>query len=288
MPELPEIETVKLGLQKYLTNHKIEDIKVKIPKMFVGNKKQIIGAKVTDIKRIGKGLIIEFDNNYALAVHFKMTGQLVFRDNNTKNMPLSQKVGGQTLPSKYSHIIFTLDKDSMLFYNDLRQFGWMKVLKKDEIMQMPFFNQMGPEPKVGSDLAGKELTLDYFKNVLGKSGLTIKVVLMDQKKIGGIGNIYANDALFLAKIDPRRKAKSLNEEELKKLYEAIFVVIKKSLSFGGSSDENFVNALGQDGNYQEHTLVYGKKGQKCSMCNGVIEKIQLGGRGTYFCPKHQR
>jgi formamidopyrimidine-DNA glycosylase len=288
MPELPEIETVKLGLQKYLVGRKIENIEVKIPKMFVGEAKQIIGVKVTGVKRIGKGLIIEFENNYVLAVHFKMTGQLVFQDKNTKNLPLSKKVGGEKLPSKYSHIIFTLDKDAMLFYNDLRQFGWMKVLKKDELMQMPFFSQMGPEPKVGSDLAGKELTLDYFKTVLAKSNLAVKVVLMDQKKIGGIGNIYANDALFLAGVDPRRKAKSLSEAELKKLYDAIFVVIKKSLSFGGSSDENFVNALGQDGNYQRHALVYGKQGQKCSVCGAEIQKIQLGGRGTYFCEKHQK
>ena len=128
-------------------------------------------------------------------------------------------------------------------------------------MQMPFFKEMGPEPKVGNDLAGKELTFDYFKGVLQKSNLAVKVILMDQKKIGGIGNIYANDALFLSDIDPRRKGKSLNDKELKKLYEAIFAVINKSLSFGGSSDENFVNALGQDGNYQDHTLVYGKQGQ---------------------------
>lgn len=288
MPELPEIETVKLGLQKYLVGHKIEKIEIKIPKMLTGPQKQILGTKITKIKRIGKGLIIEFDNGFALAVHFKMTGQLVFQDKNTKGLSLSKKVGGEILPSKYSHIIFTLDKGAMLYYNDLRQFGWMKILKKDDLMQMPFFSQMGPEPKVSSDFSGKELTLDYFKNVLLKSNLAVKIILMDQKKIGGIGNIYANDALFLAKIDPRRKGKSLNVTELKKLYDAIFTVIKKSLSFGGSSDENFVNALGQDGNYQKHALVYGKQGKKCSVCNGIIEKIQLGGRGTYFCPKHQK
>ncbi|PIR79898.1 MAG: hypothetical protein COU25_03145 [Candidatus Levybacteria bacterium CG10_big_fil_rev_8_21_14_0_10_35_13] len=288
VPELPEIETVKLGLQKYLVGHKIEKIEIKIPKMLTGPQKQILGTKITKIKRIGKGLIIEFDNGFALAVHFKMTGQLVFQDKNTKGLSLSKKVGGEILPSKYSHIIFTLDKGAMLYYNDLRQFGWMKILKKDDLMQMPFFSQMGPEPKVSSDFSGKELTLDYFKNVLLKSNLAVKIILMDQKKIGGIGNIYANDALFLAKIDPRRKGKSLNVTELKKLYDAIFTVIKKSLSFGGSSDENFVNALGQDGNYQKHALVYGKQGKKCSVCNGIIEKIQLGGRGTYFCPKHQK
>jgi formamidopyrimidine-DNA glycosylase len=256
--------------------------------MFAGKKEDILGVKITNIKRIGKGLIVEFDNDYLLAVHFKMTGQLVFQDKNTKNLILSKKIGGDVLPTKYSHIIFTLDKGAMLYYNDLRQFGWAKILRKDELMKMPFFSEMGPEPKVGKDLAGKELTFDYFKSTLLKSNLPIKVILMDQKKIGGIGNIYANDALFLAKISPARKAKSLNDTELKNLFKAIFEVINKSLSFGGSSDENFVNALGQDGAYQNHTLVYGKKGQKCPKCSSIIHKIQLGGRGTFFCEKCQR
>lgn len=288
MPELPEIETVKLGLQKYLVGHRIENIEVRIPKMFVGKKEDILGVKIINIKRIGKALIIEFDNDYLLAVHFKMTGQLVFRDKNTESLVLSKKVGGDFLPTKYSHIIFTLDKGAMLYYNDLRQFGWIKILKKDELMKIPFFREMGPEPKVGEDLAGKELKFDYFKSVLLKSNLAIKVILMDQKKIGGIGNIYANDALFLAGINPTKKGKSLNDTEFEKLFKAIFVVINKSLSFGGSSDENFVNALGQDGNYQDHTLVYGKKGQKCPKCGLAIQKIQLGGRGTFFCSVCQK
>ncbi len=288
MPELPEIETVKLGLQKHLVGHRIENVEVKIPKMFAGRKEDILGAKIIGLKRIGKGLIIEFDNDYLLVIHFKMTGQLVFRDKNTQKLVLSKKVGGDVLPSKYSHIIFTFDKGAMLYYNDLRRFGWIKVLKKDELMQVPFFKEMGPEPKVGSDLAGKELTFDYFKSVLLKSNLAVKVILMDQKKIGGIGNIYANDALFKSGIDPRRKGKTLLEEELNKLYKAIFYVLEKSLEYGGSSDENFVNALGQDGAYQNHTLVYGKKGERCSKSGSIIQKIQLGGRGTFFCPKCQK
>ncbi len=288
MPELPEVETIKLGLQKHLVGHKIEDIEIRVPKIFQGNPKNVIGAKVVAIKRIGKGLIIELDNGYVLTVHLKMTGQLVFRDKNTQNLVLSKKVGGDTLPSKYSHVIFSLDKGAKLYYNDLRRFGWVKVLKKDELAENAFFSQMGPEPKVGEDLAGKELTLDYFKNVVQKGNLPVKPILMDQKRIGGIGNIYANDALFLAGIDPRRKGKSLTEEETKKLFEAVYTVIKKSLNYGGSSDENYVNVLGQEGNYQNHTLVYGKKGEKCSVCGSIIEKIQLGNRGTYFCPKHQK
>ncbi|PIZ98997.1 MAG: hypothetical protein COX78_02415 [Candidatus Levybacteria bacterium CG_4_10_14_0_2_um_filter_35_8] len=288
MPELPEIETIKIGLRKYLIGKKIVDVEVNIPKMFVGKKEDILGAKIVNLKRIGKGLIMELDNNFVLAVHLKMTGQLVYRDENTKSQVLSKKVGGETLPSKYSHIIFSLDRGGVLFYNDLRQFGWIKVIKKDELMDVPFFKEMGPEPKVGDDIAGKELTIDYFKEVVQKGNLPIKIILMDQKRIGGIGNIYANDALFKAGIDPRRKGKTLTKKEIKKLYDAVFYIIKKSLQYGGSSDENFVNALGQEGNYQKHALVYGKKGQKCPKCGSVIEKIFLGGRGTFFCSSCQK
>ncbi len=290
MPELPEVETIRLGLQKYLIGRKIKDIQVKIPKMFAGSAKQIIGAKITGLKRIGKGLIIELDNDFVLAVHLKMTGQLVYSDNKTKGLKLSAKIGGTTLPSKYSHIIFTLDNNAYLYYNDLRRFGWIKVVKKDELMKMPFFKEMGPEPLVAppSDFAPKFLTLALFSGIVKKGNIPIKVLLMDQKRIGGIGNIYANDALFEAKIDPSRKGKTLSNGEINKLYNAILDVIKKSLQYGGSSDENFVNALGQEGNYQNHTLVYGREGEACRVCKKPIEKIKLGGRGTYLCPVCQR
>ena len=289
MPELPEVETIKLGLQKRLVGHKIEDVEIRVPKIFEGNPKDIIGAKIVDIKRIGKGLIIELNNNCVLTVHLKMTGQLVFQDATTQNSPLSAKVGGETLPSKYSHVIFTLNKGAKLYYNDLRRFGWVKVVKKSDLKDVTFFKEMGPEPFVSKASSGQAiLTLDKFKSILSSSNVVVKPLLMDQKKIGGIGNIYANEALFVAGVDPRRKAGSLSKGEIKKLYEAILEVIKKSLDYGGSSDENFVNALGQEGNYQNHTLVYSKKGEKCSICGATIEKIQLGGRGTYFCPNHQK
>jgi formamidopyrimidine-DNA glycosylase len=289
MPELPEVETIKLGLQKRLIGYKIEDVKINVPKIFQGNPKDIIGATITDIKRIGKGLIIELDNGFVLTVHLKMTGQLVFQDKTTKGSKLSVKVGGNTLPSKYSHVIFTLDKGATLFYNDMRRFGWIKVIRKSDLKDVTFFKEMGPEPFVSKASSGQAiLTLDKFKAILSSSNVVIKPLLMDQKRIGGIGNIYANDALFLAGIDPRRKGKTLTDSEIEKLFKAIDEVIKKSLSYGGSSDENFVNALGQEGNYQNHTLVYGKKGEKCSVCGATIEKIQLGGRGTYFCPACQR
>lgn len=309
MPELPEIETIKIGLRKYLIGKKIVDVEINILKMFVGKKEDIVGAKIINLKRIGKGLIIELDNKFVLAVHLKMTGQLIYRGKGVTKVPnvSKTKIGGE-LPSKWTHIVFKLkteslklkttsqrliknvkeETDAFLYYNDLRQFGWIKVVKKDELMDVPFFKEMGPEPKVGEDLAGKELTLDYFQKTVQKGNLPIKIILMDQKRIGGIGNIYANDALFKAGIDPRRKGKILTDTEIKKLYDAIFDIINKSLEYGGSSDENFVNALGQEGSYQNHALVYGKKGQKCPKGNGTIEKIFLGGRGTFFCPTCQR
>lgn len=296
MPELPEVETIRLGLQKYLVGKIVEDIQIRVPKLFVGDKKDVIGTKIVGLKRIGKGLIIELNNDFVLAVHLKMTGQLVYQDDKTKNLTLSPKIGGKKLPSKYSHIIFKLKTqksnvktttqssklrnesgNAYLYYNDLRQFGWVKVVRKDQLMNIPFFKEMGPEPF-------KDLSIKRFKEIISKSNLAIKVLLMDQKKIGGIGNIYANDALFDAKIDPRRSAKQITSEEAKKLFDAILKVLRKGLEYGGSSDENFVNALGQEGDYQKHTLVYGREGEKCRVCGGIIQKIQLGSRGTYFCP----
>jgi formamidopyrimidine-DNA glycosylase len=287
MPELPEVEILKLGLQKYLIGHKVQDVEVRVPKLFQGIVSQIIGAKVLDVKRVGKGLIIELDNDFDLVVHLKMTGQLVYRGSETKGIELSKKTGGN-LPSKYSHIIFSLDRASKLYFNDLRRFGYIKVIKKQDVKSLPFFKEMGPEPYKNPDFGQKTLSLEDFESILGKSGLPIKVLLMDQKKIGGIGNIYANEALFEAKINPNRKAKELSQEETKALYKSIFEVINRGLKFGGSSDENFVNVLGQDGEYQQHFLAYGKKGEKCSICGEKIEKMFLGGRGTFYCPACQR
>ena len=287
MPELPEVETLKLGLKKYLVGHKIEDVEIRVPKIFQGDVQNVVGAKVVGVKRVGKGLIIELDNDFDLVVHLKMTGQMIYRGSETANVIISQKAGG-VIPGKHSHIIFTLDKNAKLYFNDLRRFGYIKIIKKDEVKVLPFFKEMGPEPFDKPDFGQKTLNLKDFQSILGKSGLVIKVLLMDQKKIGGIGNIYANEALFKAGINPKRRAKDITKSEAEKLYKAIFEVINKGLKYGGSSDENFVNVLGQDGEYQQHFLAYGQEKKKCSICDAIIEKIQLGGRGTYFCPKHQK
>ncbi len=281
MPELPEVETLRLGLIKYVVGHKIEDVEMAHPKIFQGDALNVIGSKITGVRRVGKGLILDLSNGYVLAIHIKLTGQLVYRDAQTKNVSLSAKVGG-SLPNKFTHVIFKLDKDSKLYYNDQRRFGWIKVIKNSEVNNLPFFRDMGPEPF-------KDLTFPRFKFVLSRKVTKIKPALMDQTNMGGIGNIYANDALFRAKIDPRRPAKSLNEEELKDLYNSILFVLKKGLDSHGASELSFVNILGQEGEYQNHTLVYGKRVEPClNKCGGKIHFIRIAGRGTYFCPNCQK
>ena len=287
MPELPEVETLKLGLQQYLVGHKILDAKVLDKKLFEGEVKNAINSKITRIRRLGKGLLIDLDNKYSIAIHVKLTGQLVFRDSKTKNLPIAKPVVS-VLPNKFTRAIFELDKDSFLYFNDVRRFAWMKILKTDEVKNLPFFRELGPEPPVATSLGFQPLTLELFDKIIKSSGSPIKVILMDQKKIGGIGNIYANDGLFDAQINPKRSAKSLSKEEAEKLYDSVIKVLERGLKYHGASDLNLVDILGQVGEYQQYFLVYGQKGKKCKRCDGVIQRISLGGRGTFFCPNCQK
>lgn len=289
MPELPEVETIRLGLQRYIVGKTIEDVEVRLPKMFTGDPKDIIGAKIIDVRRFGKGLVIDLDNNYSIAIHIKLTGQLIYRGPEVSNVSnvSKGKIGGEP-PNKWTHVVFKLrtknleprTRTAYLYYNDLRQFGWIKIVQSSKLKDQSFFKDLGPE-------FFKDLTFEKFKQTISKSNLAIKVLIMDQKKMSGVGNIYANDALFEAKIDPRRKAKNLSEEEIRKLYDAILKVLKKGLESGGASELSYVNVLGQEGGYQKHFLVYGREKEKCKRCGGEIKKIKLGGRGTYFCPKCQ-
>lgn len=279
MPELPEVETIKKGLEKYVVGHKIEDIQILHPKPFQGDTKDAIGSKITSVKRIGKGLILNLSNGKSLAIHIKMTGQLVFRDNYTAGIPVSPKV--KSVPNKYTHVIFHLDKGATLFYNDMRRFGWIKVLPTFEVSKLPFFNSMGPEPL-------KDLSFELFEKIISNKKTNIKQLIMDQSKIGGVGNIYANDALFEAKINPRRTSGSLDEMEIKHLFDSLCKVLKKGIKAGGSSERSYVDVLGQEGSYQKLSIVYGKKGKQCPRGDGgIIKRITLGGRGTFYCDRCQ-
>lgn len=276
MPELPEIETVKLGLQKYVVGHTINTVEVLLKKQFLGKPETIIGAKIIAIERLGKGLIINLSNNFSLAIHFKMTGQLIYRD-----IKITNKDGVEQAPNKFTRLIFTLDRNAKLFYNDLRQFGWIKIIPTDKVKNLSFFKELGPEFL-------KDLSLEKFRQILDKTKTPIKILIMDQKKMAGVGNIYANDALCKAKINPQKPANLLNNEETKRLFMAINNVLENGIKNNGASETNFVNILGEKGNYQNKTLIYNKNGQKCESCKNIILKTMLGGRGTYYCPNCQK
>jgi len=288
MPELPEVEAIRTQLEKYLSGHRIEKVEIRNPKIFEGVVKNVEGASFKEFRRFGKVLSLDLSNDFSLVIHVKMTGQLIYRGPHLKNPQLSKKVSGG-LGGSHTHVIFHLDKKGMLYYNDFRRFGWIKVVRTDDVQKTGLVGKMGPEPYYAKATQGRPLTIEYFESLLRKTRRNIKVLLMDQAKIGGIGNIYANDALWLSKIDPKRAANSLAESEIHELFNAIETVIKKGMEMGGSSENSYVRPDGTEGEYQNHTLVYGKTGQLCSRCKKEnIMKFMLGGRGTYFCPKCQK
>ena len=274
---MPEVESVKLQLQKYLVGHKVEDVEVKNTKIFQGDVKNVVGAKVKSIRRFAKVLSIGLSNGNSILIHVKLTGQLIYRGPNLKNSPeLSKKVVGG-VPSPHTHVIFKLDHGGVLYYNDIRRFGWLKVVKTKDVETSGLVGKLGPEP------FGK-LTLEYFRNVLANTKRAVKVVLMDQSKMGGVGNIYATDALWLAKVDPKRAASSFAEDEQKELFKAIYAVLKEGIKYGGSSELAYVRPDGTEGSYQNHTLAYGKEGTLCPRCKKTkFKKYFLSGRGTYVC-----
>lgn len=279
MPELPEVETIRKGLQTLLVGHKIRDVIINLPKQLNGEPEYIIGTKIREVKRFGKGLVIDLENGYSITIHVKMTGQMLYKAEGTVSG--NEKIDILSLPDKYTHVIFKLDRGAELLYRDVRQFGWIKIVKSDSVASQPYFKSLGREPL-------KDLTLEHFSTILEKRKTPIKILLMDQKQIAGIGNIYANDALYLAGIHPTRPANSLQKKEQQKLFESIEEVLQKGISVGGASEWSYVDALGKAGKYQDFFKVYRKQGTICTKCGTTIETIKMGSRGTFFCPKCQK
>jgi formamidopyrimidine-DNA glycosylase len=282
MPELPEVEAIRLQLGRLLKGHKVQSVEVNNRKIFQGNEKSIINSDFIGTRRFGKVTVIDFKNGYSILTHVKLTGQFIYRGPNLNNVPkLSSKVIGG-VPGIHTHVIFSLDKGGKLYYNDVRKFGWIRVVKTSQVEEEPFIKKLGPEPF-------KDLTLKIFREIISKTTRPIKIVLMDQTKMGGVGNIYANDALWLAKINPKRQSQSLDLNEAKTLFNSILEVLKNGIKYGGASELAFVTPDGTEGEYQNHTLVYGHEGDPCERCHkAMIEKYFLGGRGTYFCPVCQK
>ncbi|EKD52938.1 MAG: hypothetical protein ACD_61C00191G0004 [uncultured bacterium] len=282
MPELPEVETIGRQLNKALKGREIAEVKVLREKSFSGDSNKLKGWKVESVKRKSKVLEVHFDNKEEIViVHLKMTGQLIFVDGKKRILgghPSPDWVN--ELPSKHTRVIWIFKDGSKLFFNDMRVFGWMRIVSGEEYDK--------EKRKMVPDVVDKSFTTDHLFNILKKTKKALKLVLLDQDKIGGLGNIYVNDALFLARMRPDKKADSLSGREAEKLHKSIVEVINLGIKYGGASASNYVQVSGLGGTYQDHFLVYKREGQKCLRCGGVIKKIKLGGRGTYFCPGCQK
>jgi formamidopyrimidine-DNA glycosylase len=287
MPELPEVETVRSGLAALLPGHVITDVDFDWPKGFpndpIAVKEFVIGAKVIDVRRRAKVLLIDLDTDYTLVIHLKMTGQLVYRSATEKfgaGHPNDSLIG--ELPDKSTRVTLTLN-GAKLFFNDQRKFGWVKLLPTDEVMEMSFFKKVGPEP-----LDPQFMPSDFIKRLDRRSNSGIKAVLLDQSVIAGVGNIYADESLWAAKIHPLTKVGDLSKLRLTKLYNELRYVLQLAIDKGGSSDRNYVNAEGKKGSYMDFAKVFRLEGQPCPRCGRIIEKTRVAGRGTHVCLNCQK
>jgi len=271
MPELPEVETIRRDLERLIVGRKVLGIETNSPKQVQPSlevvKKAIVGATIKKVQRRAKVLQLFFSNGAIIIVHLKLTGRLLVRNKSDR-------------PDDWQHITVSLDGGKELRFADARKFGWFRLLKNEKELQ-EILKEFGPEPF-------DDLNLVLFKKILSTNRQPIKLVLMDQQKIAGVGNIYANEALFLAGIDPRRPANKINSTEAKKLYKSLEKVLKLGIQYRGASDQYYLDAHGQKGAYQEHFLVYGRQGQKCPNCSGLVKRITVGGRGTFYCPACQK
>lgn len=277
MPELPEVEIVRRGLAERLLGDKITRVHIRVPRIFVGESKFITNTPVICVRRIAKALVIDFEGGYSLIVHLKMTGQLVYQkkgDITVGGHP--EKVYEQPLPHKHTHIIYYFSDDAVLYYNDLRKFGWNKIVLTSLVLET-----LG-KGLSGVDILSPTFSFAYFESFLiRRANRPLKVALMEQQYIAGIGNIYACEALWQAKVHPERTAKSLKPQERKRLYKAIKYVIDLSLQNGGTSFNSFVNAQGERGSFLKFAQVY--KQEKDSKGH-VVFRIKQSGRTTHFCP----
>lgn len=301
MPELPEVESLRRGLLKYIIGSKISSVIVMNEKLVAGkgttrkaSKKKtdefinnLVGRKIVDIKRRAKNLIFMLNTGEIILVHLKMTGQLVFVPKDKKE---KISFGGHPiqetetkLPHKHTYIIFTLN-NGKLFYNDVRQFGYVLYFKNEGILKTDkHFENIGLEP------FEKNFTLKYFTENLKDKTTPIKKLLLDQKVVVGVGNIYCDEVLWASGVLPTRPARNLKPIEAEKIYENINKILEKAINSGGSSVANYLLADGKRGNYADYHQVYQKDGAKCKFpkCTGIITKITFAGRGTHFCPVHQ-
>lgn len=274
MPELPEVETVRRQLDCNIVGKTIAGVEIFNPKSFIGDPNDIIGKKITGTGRVGKMLVINLTGDLALGIHLKMSGQLLLKRFTNYDLRFTNQ--------HFRVIIKFSDKDELLFV-DQRKFGWVKVIKSAKLKVQSLKDRIGKEPW---DISDRE-----FFEKLKKKSKAIKTVLTDQDVISGVGNIYACDGLWMAGIKPERKAKTLRLKEVKAIRQALIAVLEEGIKHGGSTgnDGKYVHVNGDSGKYQNHFKVYDRAGSPCLRDDGgIIKKIKLGGRGTYYCPVCQK
>jgi formamidopyrimidine-DNA glycosylase len=288
MPELPEVETIRSGLASLLPGKTIATETHDWPKGFPNAphdvRRFLVGSRLLKVRRRAKVLIFDLSSLHSLVVHLKMTGQLVFRSSDVHfgaGHPSDSLVG--KLPDKSTRVTLTFKDGSKLFFNDQRKFGWMRLLPTPEVEQLDFFKKVGPEP-----LAANFTAQDFAAclNRRAKSG--IKAVLLDQTVIAGVGNIYADESLWAAKIHPETKVQNIPSAQVKALYQELRKILQLSIKMGGSTDRNYVNHEGKKGSYLTFANVFRRQGQPCPRCQTAIIKMRVAGRGTHICPRCQR
>ena len=287
MPELPEVETVKRGLQQLIVDKQFSDIKIYNDKSFQATPKIIksflIGSKVSNVRRRAKVLIIDLDSNYSLVIHLKMTGQLVYRGDTNWAAGHPTDSFMADLPDRSTRIEFILG-NCRLFFNDQRKFGWIKLLPTVKVENIDFLKKVGPEPLTGDP----KLPSQFIKNIRRRNNTTIKAAILDQTVIAGIGNIYADESLWAAKVHPATRVRDLSDKKLLEILNKAIKVMTESIESGGSTMKNYVKADGSKGNYLEKFAnVFRLDGQPCPRCHTTIEKMRVAGRGTHVCLRCQ-
>ena len=290
MPEGPEVETIRRGLELGIVGQKIASVDVLWQKSFdvpgVFLEQYVVGAQVSHLDRRGKVLIMDLSTDYAMLFHLKMTGQMVLVKADGERFAGGHPTPSMrdALPDTSTKVIFEFTSGDKLYFNDFRKFGWIKLVPLEEVGLDPLVARLGPEA------LSDEFSLKYFQSQLDrhKRG-PIKPTILDQSTVAGIGNIYADESLHLARIHPMRLAGDLSAAEVNRLYLAIREIIALGIEHGGTSFSIYVNALGGKGDYLEHARVFRRDGQTCPVHPAtMIEKLRVAGRGTHICPKCQQ
>lgn len=283
MPELPEVETVRRGLHELIIGRVIQTEVHDTPKGFPNTDADVqqflIGATITDVRRRAKVLMIDLSTEYTLVIHLKMTGQIVFRGEEVfgAGHPNDSLIG--ELPDRSTRVTLGFVDGANLYFNDQRKFGWMKLVPTALVIDMPFMQKVGPEPLEDS------FTAEAFAARFARRAKTsIKAALLDQSVVAGVGNIYADESLWGAKIHPKRLVNTITKDEFYVLYTELRAVMNLAIEKGGSTDKNYVNAEGKRGSYMDFARVFRREGQACPRCGTEIIKFKAAGRGTHICP----